>query len=166
MKPFSLLGALMIGGLAAAASSAETVATPDAGWKAAWAFRDTCLKSRSAGVDAAVAAILAQPTVSEGTSLPAYGSGKPMRTFAGDGREYLIRYGKKNRFGCFVALKGDPQLTESVKQAMASFEGLQAKTVKPGKKVFFEWTIIGSKDEIRLTPNSDLGSILINLEVK
>jgi hypothetical protein len=164
VRLISSLGAILLIGLAAP-STAEMVPLPNAGAKAAFAFRETCLKSRSAGVDAAIASILAQPGVNEEASLPTYGGRKPMRTFAGGGREYLIRYGKKNRFGCFVAFKGDSELADSAKQIINRFEGLQPKAVKSGKKVFFEWTITGSKDEIRLTPSSDIGAILINLEV-
>jgi hypothetical protein len=164
VKSFAILAAAAIGGLATA-SSAELVALPDAGWQAAWAFRDTCLKSRSAGVDAAVAAILSQPQATEAGSLPAYGGGRPMRTFVDGKREYLIRYGKGKKFGCFVAFGGSAELSDSAKHAILSFDGLTVKTVKPSKKIYFEWTVNGSKDEIRLTPDSDRGTILINLEV-
>ena len=164
MRLTSVLAAALLSGLATA-STAETVALPDAGWEAARAFRDTCLKARSSGVEAAIAAILAQPGAREGTSLPALGGGKPIRTFVDGKREYLIRYGKKRKFGCFVALSGNPKLAESTRQAISRFEGLTDKPVKPSKKLFFEWVLNGSRDEIRLTPSSDLGSILINLEV-
>ena len=122
-------------------------------------------------MDAAVAAILAQPGVKEGPNLPAYGSGKPFRTFADNEKgEYLIRPGKKGRYGCFVLLEtsGDvwiTQFTQSVKSALDQTQGLLPKPNKQKQISYFEWSITGSKDDIRLTPKSDIGGILINLEV-
>ena len=88
-----------------------------------------------------------------------------MRTFAEGKLEYVVRPGKGKKYGCFVAFEGSVDLASSVKAALDTLPGLQTKPVKPGKKTYFEWVVSGSKDEIRLTPNSDVGSILINLEV-
>ena len=150
---------------------AEEVPLPDPGWKAAWVFQKTCLATRGQGMDAAVTAILAQPGVKEAQNLPAYGSGKPLRTFVdNEQREYLIRPGKKGRYGCFVLLEtsGDvwiTQFTQSVKSALDQTQGLQRKPNKQKQISYYEWSITGSKDDIRLTPKSDIGGILINLEV-
>ena len=150
---------------------AELVALPDPGWKAAQIFKETCLATRGQGIEAAVAAILARPGVKEGQSLPAYGSGKPMRTFVdNEKREYLIRPGKKGRYGCFVLLEtsGDTsnaQFSQSAKSALDRTQGLRPKPSKKKQITYYEWSIDGSKDDIRLTPESDVGGILINLEV-
>ena len=149
----------------AASAQVEASAPSDMGLQAALAFQNTCLATRTKGSDAAVASILSRPNAKEGPNLPAYGGGKPMRTFSDGKFEYLVRFGKSGAYGCFVALNGDVDLAGSVKASIDALAGLQAKPVKNGKKVFYEWTIIGSKDEIRLTPKSNIGAILINLEV-
>lgn len=150
----------------------EEVPLPDAGWKAVGVFRDVCLATRGKGMDAAVAAILAQRGIKEGPNLPGYGTrAAPMRTFEdAAGREYLIRPGKRGRYGCFVVQPTSPAdtaglLSGSVKAALDATEGLTAKSSKEKKQTYFEWSISGSKDDIRMTPNSDVGGILINLEV-
>lgn len=150
--------------------AAEEVALPDAGSKAALLFQKTCLATRGQGMDAAVAAILAQPGTKEGENLPQYRPGKPMRTFAdNEHREYLVRPGKSGRYGCFVVLKmpyGDAggQLVDSVRMMINSVHGLTPKPNKHKVVTYYEWSIAGSKDEIRLTPKSSVGGILINLE--
>ena len=150
----------------AASAQAEASVPSDMGLQAALAFQDTCLATRTKGSDAAVASFLSRPNVKEGPNLPAYGGGKPMRTFSDGKFEYLVRFGKSRSYGCFVALNGDDGLAGSTKASIDALGGLQAKPTTGGKKVFYEWTIIGSKDEIRLTPKSNIGAILINLEVK
>ena len=91
---------------------AETVALPDAGWQAASVFRDTCLATRGHGIEAAISTILARNGVREAQSLPAYGGGKPLRTFVGGKLEFLVRPGKGKSYGCFVALNGDSSLAD------------------------------------------------------
>ena len=113
----------------------------------------------------AVSAILARVGAKEGPNLPAYGSGKPMRTFAEGELEFLVRPGKGKKYGCFVAFEGGNELSNSAKSHLDGLPGIASKPIKATKNVYFEWTVSGSKDEIRLSPNSQLGSILINLEV-
>lgn len=163
LKP--MISAGLLAAVSAAPVSAETVASPDLGRAAASAFKDTCLATRGKGKDAAIFAISARPGIVEGQSLPAYGGGEPMRTFKEGSIEYLVRASKKGRYGCFVVIEGEAGQAESVKATIDTFDGVQAKPAKVGKKGAYTWSFADSKDEVRLIPNSDVGGILINLEV-
>lgn len=152
---------------------AETIAQPDAGAETVRIFQQTCLATRGKGMDAAVAAILAMPGVKEGQNLPGYGSGAaPMRTFVDGARhEFLIRPDKKGRYGCFVLLETpigtpDAALAESIRTALNSTPGLAPKPSKQKKITHHEWFLTASKDDIRFTPDSGVGGMLINLDVK
>ena len=160
-----MFSAGLLAAVCAAPAAAETVVSPDLGRAAASAFKDICLATRGQGKDAAISAILARTGIVEGQSLPAFGGGEPMRTFKEGSIEYLVRASKKGRYGCFVVIEGGAGQAESVKAAIDSFDGIQAKPGKAGKKVVHTWSFAGSKDEVRLIPNSDVGGILINLEV-
>ncbi len=158
--------------LAASAPFAATAAAPtDLAGSVVATFQQTCLATRGQGLDAAVTAILAQPGAKEAASLPAYGSGKPMRTFVDDRQfEYLVRPGKGGRYGCFVALgasanAAEGELTEAIRGQLDRLPGLTPKPSKQKQITYYEWSIAGSKDDLRVTPKSSLGSILINLEV-
>ena len=158
--------------LAASAPFAARAAAPaDLAGTAVATFQQTCLATRGQGLEAAVTAILAQPGAKEAQSLPAYGSGKPMRTFV-DSRqfEYLVRPGKGGRYGCFVAIDGPGasavnQLSDALRSQLDQLPGLTPKPNKQKQITYYEWTIAGSKDDIHLSPDPSLGTILINLEV-
>lgn len=141
------------------------VAQPDLGAKAVSAFQETCLNTRGQGEGAAIAAIIARPSTQERPSLPLYGSNKLIRLFADGHFEYLVRPGKAGRYGCFVAVKGDADVADAAKAALDALPYLQTKMIKQRKKVVHGWTVTGSRNEVRLVPSSDLGSILINLEI-
>ncbi|MES2056111.1 MAG: hypothetical protein V4564_09245 [Pseudomonadota bacterium] len=142
--------------------------TPSLAERAVAAFVSTCLAHRGEGVDAVTRSIQSQPNVTEMTSLPALANvGKPMRMFGGGEIEYLVRLDRNSSFGCFVAFKSpDHDNTEAMVIALSAQPGMSLLPAKKSKKLAFDWSITGSKDSVRLVPQSQLGGVLINLEVE
>jgi len=130
------------------------------------AFKSVCLDSRQAGPDGARAA-LAVLGAKRQPDLPSLTNGKPMEMWVTDELEFLLRPDRRG-YGCFVAFKqiaaSDPAGAVS---ALSALPELVSKTVKPSKHISYQWTFSdGSKDSVHLTPDSQLGGVLINLEVE
>jgi hypothetical protein len=147
--------------LLAAAPEAQAPTPASLGDRATQSFAQGCLANRTAGAEAAIAAIQALPGVAEQPSLP-IGNKKLLPFVAGD-LEYLVRPEKRG-FGCFVAFKGGVQEAGMAVTAIGKLGGLTSRTPKAKGKPSYEWTIDGTKDHVRLVPGSDLGGVLINLE--
>jgi hypothetical protein len=130
------------------------------------AFKSVCLDSRPAGLDGARAA-LASVGAKRQPDLPPLAGSKPMEVWTAGDLEFLLRP-NNGRYGCFAAFKPTAATdTDGAVAALSALPGLVVKTVKPSKRVYYEWTFAdGSKDSVRLTPDSQQDSVLINLEVR
>ncbi len=88
-----------------------------------------------------------------------------MKTF-GDGRvEFLLRADRRG-FGCFVAFVGDENGRAEAAALLDAMPVLTVRGTRNRPERALNWDVAGSRDDVRMSTLSDIGGVLINLEVK
>lgn len=160
----SLFAIFLATGLSAATLQGDgQAAAPSVAQQAVRAFESVCLANRTAGADAALNAMRSFPGASPMPDLPYQRT--TLKILTSGPLEFLMRPDRRG-FGCFVAFPGgDGESLEAV-TALNAVEGLSARAPGNNRRRSHEWDVAGSSDRIYLTPGSERGGVLINLEVR